>query len=362
MKILLVSNMYPDKKNQSYGTFVKIFHEQVLELGIDVEKSVMKKSENKIMKKINYLMFYFITFIKIVCKKYDCIYIHYASHSSLPVIYARKFKKIKIYTNLHGSDVIPENANHEKMQKYTEHILKISEKIVVPSQYFADLAAQKYEIEKNKIYVYPSGGVDNKKFYPYTREEKQKLRKKYNIAGDKIVFGYVGRISEGKGWSTYLRAIKEYVDTDNEGQFILLGSGNQENEMNAMIEELELQDIIVRLSLVPQEQLVEIYNLLDVFVFPTERAGESLGLVALEAMACGVPVIASDFAAPRDYIIDGVNGYKFEKGNWQQLESNMREVQDVSDMRPRVIKSVQQYGVQTTREQLNEIFENTHGN
>ena len=68
-----------------------------------------------------------------------------------------------------------------------------------------------------------------------------------------------------------------------------------------------------------QKELANIYNILDLFIFPTERASESLGLVAIEAMACGCPVIASDYAAPKYYIENDYNGYKFEKGNYEEL-------------------------------------------
>ena len=66
------------------------------------------------------------------------------------------------------------------------------------------------------------------------------------------------------------------------------------------------------------DKLAEVYNLMDVLAFPT-LANESLGLVALEAMTTGVPVISSDIAAPSYYIKDGVNGYKFEVGNADRL-------------------------------------------
>ena len=63
--------------------------------------------------------------------------------------------------------------------------------------------------------------------------------------------------------------------------------------------------------------------MLDVFVFPTTSASESLGLVAIEAMACGCPVIASDYAAPKYYIVDNYNGYKFRRGDGEELSQKV---------------------------------------
>ena len=57
MKILVVSNMFPSKKNPSYGTFVKNFCDQLEELKIDFDISVMKKSKGKVSKIVSYIFF-----------------------------------------------------------------------------------------------------------------------------------------------------------------------------------------------------------------------------------------------------------------------------------------------------------------
>ena len=110
MKILIVSNMYPSNKYPAYGTFVRNFCEQLTELGINYDLSVMHKSANKVSKIWRYFYFYVKTLIKCLNGEYDIIYVHYASHSSIPVIIAKKLnRKLKVYTNGHGSDIVPEN-------------------------------------------------------------------------------------------------------------------------------------------------------------------------------------------------------------------------------------------------------------
>jgi glycosyltransferase involved in cell wall biosynthesis len=124
--------------------------------------------------------------------------------------------------------------------------------------------------------------------------------------------GSVGRISAGKGWQTMLHAC---ALLKMPYRLIIVGDGPEAAQMEALIDKLQLREFITRYPLLPQEKLPEIYSSIDVFLFPTERAGESLGLVGLEAMACGTPVISSDFAAPADYVRDGVNGFQFPKGD-----------------------------------------------
>ena len=58
-------------------------------------------------------------------------------------------------------------------------------------------------------------------------------------------------------------------------------------------------------------------------IFPTEREAESLGLVGLEAMAVGVPVIAGNIGGPSSYVRDGENGYLFTPGDYKELVSKV---------------------------------------
>lgn len=306
MRIEVVSNMFPDEKHPSYGVFVKNFCNILDNIGIDHKNHVMRKKDSVFSKIFGYIHFYIGTFFALLFERYDLIYVHYASHSSIPVLFARVFRKKRVYTNLHGSDVVPENSTQERMQKYTQRILAASEKIIVPSEYFKDLVTKKYIIEKERLFVIPSGGINKDVFY----KEKEKGN------GKVLKLGYVGRISFKKGWDTLLKACAEMR---NPFRLIVVGNGPDYKQMRSLATQLRLDDHIEWMDLQPQEQLRKVYNDIDLLVFPTEREGESLGLVAIEAMACGTPVVASDYAAPHYYVIDGFNGYKFEKGDYLQL-------------------------------------------
>jgi glycosyltransferase involved in cell wall biosynthesis len=312
MKMLVVSNMFPDKKHPSYGVFVKHFCEQLEILKIPYTTSTMNKQDRKLDKLFAYLRFYTGTFFKCLFGTYDLVYVHYASHSSIPVLMARKFRKINIFTNVHGSDIVPENPAQEKMQKYTRAILNISNKIIVPSAYFKDYVCGKYGLKAEKVFVSPSGGVNEKVFYKENEKEY----------GSVLRMGYVGRISYRKGWDTLLMACAKLTIPY---ALTIVGNGPEYDKLRRIIDEMGISEKIELLDLQPQEKLRELYNNMDVFIFPTEREGESLGLVAIEAMACGTPVIASDFAAPAYYVRDGINGFKYKCGDSKELAERMEE-------------------------------------
>ena len=86
-----------------------------------------------------------------------------------------------------------------------------------------------------------------------------------------------------------------------------------------MVKDLDLEDYLEVRNLVSQEELINIFNSLDIFVFPTYTKSESLGLVGLEAMACEVLVITSNKYGPTSYLIDNKNGFFFEQKNSDDL-------------------------------------------
>lgn len=326
MKVLLISNMYPSDRYPSYGIFVKNFENALLEKNITVNKVILLKERNKIKKIMKYLKFYLVIFWKIIMNKNDLVYVHYASHSAIPIIAASKFRKINLFVNVHGSDIVPEKQNQFKYQKYVKRVLEISEKVIVPSEYFKVVVSNKYNINNEKIEISPSGGVSKEKFY-YIKDKKS-LRDKYNINCNLFVIGYVGRIDVGKGWDIFLRSLKVLVDDNKmEGKIALIvGSGAQIHDFKILITELGLSEYIIHLDILPQHELKNIYNIIDVFCFPTIRDGESLGLVALESMMCGVPVIGSNVGALPEYIIENETGKLIEKANYIDLSNKILEM------------------------------------
>lgn len=330
MKMLLISNMYPSSKYPNYGVFVKNFEEHIAEENIDVEKIVLRKTTYISIKIIKYIIFYLKIFFKCIKNEYNIIYIHYASHSAIPIILANKFKKLKIYVNVHGTDVLPINSKQEKFQKYVSKLLEISSCIIVPSNYYKKIVENKYLLNK-EIFISPSGGISQDKFYYI--DNKIKLKNELNINNNlQMITGYIGRIDPKKGWDIYIDAINKL---QKEGKFenklaIIVGSGSCIDDMKDRISKYNLNKYILHYDFLPQDKLVTIYNVIDVLCFPSYS--ESLGLVGLEAMACGVPVIASDIEALTEYVEEGVTGYLFECGNVESLAYCLEKFESLYSM------------------------------
>jgi glycosyltransferase involved in cell wall biosynthesis len=241
------------------------------------------------------------------------------------------FKRLKIIVNVHGSDVFPENKMQNLYQVFTKKILNISDKIVVPSEYFKLAVLEKYSLRNKTFFVYPSGGVSNDVFFKFNKVQIDSVKEKYKINKSKIIFGFVGRLIHSKGWKTFLLAAKEVINKNSNIFFVVIGSGPDQKDLAKFIFDNHFEDFFLLLPFQNQFNLCELYNTMDLFIFPTERLGESLGLVAVEALTCGIPVIASDIAAPKFYITNNYNGFKFPVGDYITLSNLMLE--SVNDLK-----------------------------
>lgn len=312
MKILLISNMYPSSSDSSYGTFVRNFEIDMLKRGEEVRKAVIKgKGKSTLHKLKKYFCFFFDVYALVYKKNINLIYVHYISHSLLPLFPIAPFLKKKLVINAHGSDLLPQKLLSKIILAVNYYTIKKSSMIVVPSEFFRNIVIEKYK--HSNVVVSPSGGVDLSLFY---------LRKKKCFDPLAIVLGYVSRIDEGKGWDVFLNslAILRGANPALSVKAVMVGGGAQEFLVQGVIKDLGLESIVSYLGPKSQNKLPDIFSNIDLFVFPTMLT-ESLGLVGVEAMACGAPVAGSRVGGLASYIDDGVNGFLFEPGNAEQLAS-----------------------------------------
>jgi len=215
-----------------------------------------------------------------------------------------------------------------------------------------------YQIPKEKIKIYPSGGVDKKTFFPKNQIEcKKELELEENIT----YFGFVSRIEKNKGWDTLLNALNEL----NKGKslkntkVLFIGAGSEQKEFDNLVKKYHLEDIIIQKKFVLQKDLVNYYNAMDLFIFPTKRKSESLGLVGLEAMACKTFVIGCTLYGPREYLKNKKNSLTFLKEN--ELKAKIKEFQKMPSKEKERIKenallTVEKYNQELLQEKLTEIF------
>nr|WP_246239990.1 glycosyltransferase family 4 protein [Pseudoalteromonas caenipelagi] len=182
---------------------------------------------------------------------------------------------------------------------------------------------------KQNVIVSESAGVDFDLFKP----QSEVIKDKFNL-------GYVSRIDEGKGWPELLKAIALIKSKTPERlssfELNMYGTGAQVEELRQMIDSLKLNSLVRYHGALAQSQLVEQYNAMSAFIFPTHR--ESFGLVAVEALACGTPVLASNISPVNEVVKHGINGLLFDVKNEHSIAKSIIELIDMKPERYQEMK------------------------
>lgn len=303
-RIFLISNMYPSKEYPFYGIFVKNTEEILRQNGYTTTlRAVITKSKGSTVSKLRlYLKFYF-EILKGIFRvdEYDIIYVHFISHSAIPVLLLKLAVDKPLVLNTHGSDVFLRGRLAKVLGYCSFLVSRVAERIVVPSKFFRDVVIQKLDVPPEKIVVYPSGGI-NTDVFKYVPKQ---LRK------NKFILGYVSRMSYLKGCDIFVKIIKkltQVLPSEIQVKGIMIGDGEDRERCLALIKDYGLEGRIECLGAMTPEEIARYYPQFDLFVFPT-RLNESLGLVGLEAMACGTPVVASAIGGIKTYVKPERNGY-----------------------------------------------------
>ena len=147
-------------------------------------------------------------------------------------------------------------------------------------------------------------GVDTQRFSPGKAQDD--VRKKFNINSQDIVIGTVGRLSPEKGLEYLISAIREVVNLYPRTKVLIVGDGDEKYRLSLQekVKDLELSSHIFFVGF--YEDVPQILRCLDIFSLPS--LFEAFNRSLLEAMACGLPVVATAVGGNVEIVQDGVNG------------------------------------------------------
>lgn len=230
----------------------------------------------------------------------DVIYVATETPLGASAITAARSMKIPVASGFHTN--FQQYAAHYKLplleemtMRYLRHVHNRSHCTFVPSTDVIDqLAQQGFE----NLELLPKG-VDTKLFSPKKRD--QLLRKTWGAGDNSLIGLYVGRIAAEKNLPVIVKTFTELQRRFPDFRGVFVGSGPKLEELKEQHPEFIYAG--VRFG----EDLARHYASADLFVFPSVT--ETFGNVTLEAMASGLGVVAFDYAAARQHIVDGENGF-----------------------------------------------------
>ena len=177
--------------------------------------------------------------------------------------------------------------------------LKEADKIIAVSNATKDYVLS-LGAKPDKVTVLHNG-VDLVKFRPI-EGKRQEMRKKLGIAQDAVVALTVRRLVYKNGIDTLIDSANIAIKKNPRIVFVAVGKGPDSNSVKSKIEQLGIEKNFRLAGFVSDEDLPSYYNVADSFVLPS-KSGEGLPLVALEAMACGLPVIATNVGGIKEVMI-----------------------------------------------------------
>lgn len=272
--------------------------------------------------------------LKKLLKEEDIDIIH--GHYLFPPGYvgvSLKNENIKRYLTCHGSDILDLYKNHFYIRPIIKTVLKKADKIIAVSN------AVKEEIVKinienidKKTEVYYNS-VDTVKFHPnedytFKKELKRTYAKEFNE--DYPLLLYVGSIIKKKNITTLLEAKKLLPYKTN---LIIVGSGNQLNKLKEKVSNEKIEDVYFTGS---RRDVENIIPSCDMLILPSLI--ESFGLVLIEALACGKPVIGSNINGIKEVINEDV-GLLFNPNNENELANCINKIIKDKELKNKFIKN-----------------------
>jgi len=318
MKIcMIISTPFPPKEGIGYYTYN--LSKKLIEVGhkvVVITRGSLTKTQREIFDQIEVIRIPFIPiypfylhihrlFVRKVLKSLESETDVFHIHSPLPPIIKTSHPIIlTIHTPmLSNNNYIKITSIYSLLTKISARFIsfplelrhiKSSNMITTVSESVAK-ELEEYGLNQDRISVV-SNGVDENIFYP-NKNGNNKI-KKYIM--------YAGRIDREKGLFDLVESANIICNKRKDISFIIAGDGRDINRLKKKIKKIGLQKSFIFLGQIEKDQIIKLYQNATLFILPSYREG--LPTVLLEAMSCGLPILATDVRGNRDLITNGKNG------------------------------------------------------
>ncbi len=238
----------------------------------------------------------------------------------------KKQFKLPYIISLRGSDVPGYSDRFPLIYKLLTPLIKLiwenAQIVVSNSIKLKELALHSNPKQKIEI-IY--NGIDTNKFYP---TEKNNSKKEF------IVTPGASRITDRKGLQYLIKAIAELVSQYPQIKLKIMGEGNARKYLEEQVAQLNIATQVKFLGRIPRDKTAKYYQEASVFVLPSLNEGMSNAM--LEALASGLPIIATDTGGTQELIEDKKNGYIIKMKNSQDIVQKIERLINSSKLREKM--------------------------
>jgi len=366
--VAIVCNSYPTTKNETNQIFIKnlvaeldrrsiityVYYNPIYNYWGNASNS--KNLFSNIIKYSFFTIGIFRLIMKI--KSYDLLNPHGVMPSGFVSVLIKRFFNIPVAIHIHGGDLNLYKSSNILYKKIYDHTISNSDVVIVNSNNIKRKLLELTNITPKKLAVI-SPGIDYKKFYRMDFEKIKEHKKIYGIHNDKTVLLFAGNAIKRKGLDILVKALNLLTTEELEKIFLIICSeGPEINTIRTNLDDIMgIKDSVAFLKKVDQPTLNILYNIATVFIFPSRE--EPLGLVGLESIACGTPVIGSNIGGIPEYINKN-NGLLFdpnEPGELANIISKILSDQKVIlSINNNIDKRIAEHDINITVKRLIDIF------
>ncbi len=208
--------------------------------------------------------------------------------------------------------------------KFTTSLLSRVQSLISVSEYSLNRMREwaPTALTAKSSFILPNG-VDTKRFTPGTKRDD--LIERHGLAGRKVLLTVARLAPEEryKGIDEVLEALPSLIEKIPNLSYLIVGKGEDRARLETKVVSLALVEHVIFAGYVPESEKADYYRLADVFVMPS--SGEGFGIVFLEAMACGIPVIAGNDDGAQEALRGGSLGALVDPGNTRELTSAIEQ-------------------------------------
>lgn len=245
-------------------------------------------------------------------EKLDLLHVHYAIPHAVCALLAKQMvgDHLKVVTTLHGTDITV-LAQDDSLSDLIRHAINESDAVTAVSEDLIRETRDTLLVDRPIDLTY--NFVDKRVYYP---RDVSRLREEFAHADEKILM----HISNFRPVKRVLDTVDIFAKVNEKvrSRLLFVGEGPDLSKVIARVKELGLTDRVSFCG--KQDDVAEVMSLGDLLLLPSEK--ESFGLVALEAMACGVPTIGSTAGGIPELVKDGETGYLSPVGDTDKMAAD----------------------------------------
>lgn len=195
-------------------------------------------------------------------------------------------------------------------------------------------------------------GVDRTRFIPVTKEEQIALKTKFGFYSTDFIIIYVAELNKNKNQEYLIDIIYELSERYSNIKLLLVGGGNLERYYKDLVSIKNLKSHIHFTGV--RNDMPVLYQMSDLAISTSKREG--LGLNLIEAMACGLPVIASNIRGHRDSVKNGVNGYLCDLDKMEMFVNNIERIIGLKSVFSYHNEVIDQFSLESVKKEMEKIY------